>query len=407
MSATVKVALRNRPKKDGTYPLIVRVTKDRKSSIISLGQSVEKKYWDGANRRVRKSHPNSMRMNAFLVKKLSEINDVYLTKDMKEEGSITAKEIHKTYRQKQGGYGFFEEADEYLRLLKKEGKYNRYVSDKPRVEGLKTFLKGKKVSFEELDIGTLKAFKASLKGDKKLTERSAINYLIVIRTIYNLAIKKGLVEQRYYPFGHGKVQIKFPEVIKVGLSKEEITILIQQELSEYPNFQHARNLWLTSFYLAGMRASDVFRLKWSDIKDKRLHYTMGKNNKAGSLLLPDQVSTIFEEYIDQRRSDDDVIFPELKMVDDFGNKFLVQRKISYGVKKANKYLKKLAVMAEINKSMTMHIARHSFAGISGDKIPIQLLQKLYRHTSVLTTMEYQKSFTTDDVDQALDAVLDF
>lgn len=55
----------------------------------------------------------------------------------------------------------------------------------------------------------------------------------------------------------------------------------------------------------------------------------------------------------------------------------------------------------------MHIARHTFGNISGDKIPIQLLQKLYRHSSITTTVGYQQNFIHKDADEALDAVLTF
>lgn len=55
----------------------------------------------------------------------------------------------------------------------------------------------------------------------------------------------------------------------------------------------------------------------------------------------------------------------------------------------------------------MHIARHSFGNISGDKIPIQMLQKLYRHSSVTTTILYQSNFMQKDTDAALEKVLNF
>ena len=93
------------------------------------------------------------------------------------------------------------------------------------------------------------------------------------------------------------------------------------------------------------------------------------------------------------------------MVEDFDNTYLVQRKISYGIKTSSKYLKLVAQRAGITKPLSMHIARHRFVGISGDNFPIQLLQKLYRHTSITTTIEYQKSFTTQDLDDALDQVI--
>ena len=53
----------------------------------------------------------------------------------------------------------------------------------------------------------------------------------------------------------------------------------------------------------------------------------------------------------------------------------------------------------------MYIARHTFGNISGDRIPIQMLQKLYRHLNVTTMINYQTSFILKDADDALDAVL--
>lgn len=55
----------------------------------------------------------------------------------------------------------------------------------------------------------------------------------------------------------------------------------------------------------------------------------------------------------------------------------------------------------------MHIARHSFGNISGDRIPIQMLQKLYRHSSITTTIQYQSNFIQKDADDALDKVVNF
>lgn len=53
----------------------------------------------------------------------------------------------------------------------------------------------------------------------------------------------------------------------------------------------------------------------------------------------------------------------------------------------------------------MHISRHTFGNLSGDEIPLQMLQKLYRHTSITTTINYQSSFIYKDADEALDRVI--
>ena len=73
----------------------------------------------------------------------------------------------------------------------------------------------------------------------------------------------------------------------------------------------------------------------------------------------------------------------------------------------NRRLKLVEKHLEIKKNLIMHIARHSFGNISEDKIPIQMLQKLYRHSSLSTTINYQSNFIHKDTDKALDSVLDF
>jgi len=126
----------------------------------------------------------------------------------------------------------------------------------------------------------LDKFKAYLKGGLSVSERTAVNHLVVMRSVFSQAIKEGIVDSKYYPFGKGKVKIKFPDSLKIGLSPEEVKQLENVMLEdEFEN--HCRNLWLISFYFAGMRVSDVLRLRYSDFQNERLHYAMGKNNKGG------------------------------------------------------------------------------------------------------------------------------
>ena len=64
-----------------------------------------------------------------------------------------------------------------------------------------------------------------------------------------------------------------------------------------------------------------------------------------------------------------------------------------------------APAAEINKNLTMHIPRHTFGKLAGNKIPIKTLQKLYRLSHLSTTAIYQQHFDHDEVDNALDTVV--
>ena len=236
-------------------------------------------------------------------------------------------------------------------------------------------------------------------------ERTAVNHLVVIRSVFSQAIKENVTDVRFYPFGKGKVKIKFPESSKVGLTLEEIKKLEEVELID-SDYHHARNLWLLSFYFAGMRISDELRLRWSQVRDQRLHYTMGKNNKVVSLKISEKAAKILDQYKQFQQGADDLIFPELKVCD-FTDKFKTQRTIAFKISALDKCLRlQVAPKAGIDKKLTMHIARHSFAQ-NAKHIDVRTLQYLFRHSKLETTEGYMGNFIHKDADDALDTILAF
>lgn len=402
--ATVKIVLRARKNKDGTQPLAIRITQDRKASFIHLDKHILAKDWDADAGKVKKSYPNSTQLNHFLSKKFWEAQEKSLEVETNKD-EVTSSAVRQKIKPK-GGKTFFNQADLYLKNLETAGKYNRYVADAPRVKYFKEFLEGKDISFSDITIPLLKRFRAYLQGVRKVKERTIINHLIVIRTVFNQAIQDGITDAKYYPFGKDKISIKFPDSIKIGLSAEDIRTIEELDYSEKPKLDHARNVWLLAFYFAGMRAADVLLLKKSDFQNNRLFYAMEKNDKGGSLKIPEKALTIINKYKARKNvSDKDLLFPDLETIPDLSDLYTVQRKTSYAVKNIDKYLKQIAIDADIKHKLTMHIARHTFGNLSGDKIPIQMLQKLYRHSNVSTTIGYQSNFIHKDADDALDAVI--
>ncbi|MCH8330933.1 MAG: site-specific integrase [Bacteroidetes bacterium] len=403
--ASIKVVLRKKKNKDGSYPLAIRITNDRKSSFIHIGQSIQEKHWDAVNGKVRKSHPNSERLNKLIIKKTSQANDKLIDLELQEK-DVSSKEVRNQIKQGSSKVTFLAQSEVYLDNLKESGKRNRFKSEEPRVNRFKEFLKGEDISFQEITVPLLNRFRAYLKGTRNISERTIINHLMVIRTIYNQAIKGGIVDQRYYPFGKDKVPIKFPDSLKIGLTEKEVKRIEELDLESNPQVNHARNVWLISFYFAGMRVSDVLRLKLSDFQDDRLHYAMGKNLKGGSLKVPKKALAILK-YYKHDEPKNDLVFPELKVLEKLDDRYIMEMKIANAVKQLNKYLREVATSAKIKKPLTMHIARHTFGNISGDRISIQMLQKLYRHSSIKTTISYQSNFIHKDTDEALDAVLNY
>src|ERR1043166_31333 len=139
--ATVKIELRKKANQDGTYPLSIRLTKDRKKNYIHTGKSIDEKFWDRKTQRVKKSHPNSAQLNNFLLKKLSEANDKMLSLET-QKPSVSSKAVKLSLKPSTTGTGFFAFAEMYLDNFKKAGKYNRFYPDQSRITRFKEFLKG-------------------------------------------------------------------------------------------------------------------------------------------------------------------------------------------------------------------------------------------------------------------------
>ena len=229
--------------------------------------------------------------------------------------------------------------------------------------------------------------------------------MVLVRLLYNKAINDKVVSKDLYPFGKGGFQIKFPQSIKVGLNKQEILKL--ENIENISDVQrHALNVWLYSFYLAGMRVSDVLFTRWSMIYDERLHYRMGKNSKLLSLKIPKKAQEIILTYEQSKQGLDDFIFPEMKKAN-LKNAKDVYNKIKVAASKFNIHLKAIAKIAGIEKKLTMHLARHTFGNIAGDSIHPLMLQKLYRHSDLKTTINYQANFIHKEADDALDSVINF
>ncbi|RMB64143.1 recombinase [Dokdonia sinensis] len=399
--ATIQAVLRNKPNSRLLYPIAVRMTKDRKTSYIYIGQYIEKRQWDERNGLVRKSHPDAIFINQLILSKLTEANKRLLTAE--SESKYQSVKSIKTSIIRNERFDFFSAVEIQIERIKERGQFHQADVVKQRMNRFKAFAKADKLHFNEITVDLLKRFEAYLKNDIKLAHRTVVNYMISIRTIYNIAIGEKWAEHNFYPFGRGGYTIKILESQKIGLSIDEVQLLESVE-DISPAQRHALNVWLVSFYFAGIRVGDLLKLKWSDFIDNRLRYRMGKNQKLVSLKIPQKVKPILNSY--KRKSQSNFVFQELSMVNPDDPKQLRTR-IKTVTRNFNRRLSLIADKVGIEKKLSMHIARHTFGNISGNKIPIQMLQKLYRHSSVTTTIMYQSNFMQDDVDDALDSVVNF
>lgn len=398
--STVQIVLRKKPNKQRKFPLAVRITKNRRTSYLFTGQYIEASDWDETRKKVRKSHPNYKTMNNLILTKLSEANDKILRAETEDEDisiSIIKKKVRGEHK-----LDFFAVAYQHLENIKNAEKFRQYETQKGRIEKFKKFLRSDVIRFKDITVFLLKNFEGYLITKEKRKPRTVVNYMILIRKIFNLGISASIIDRKYYPFGKGKIQIRIPESQKIGLSKDEVILLENTDNITIAQ-REALDVWLTSFYFAGIRVSDVLKLKWKDFKDGRLNYRMDKNQKLVSLKVPEKAIIILDKY---RSVNNSLVFPYLLESDFLDARTLLVRTRTV-TRSLNRRLEIIARNLGIHKKLTMHIARHTFGNLSGDKIPIQMLQRLYRHSSITTTISYQANFMNDEKDDALEKVVNF
>lgn len=282
-------------KKSGKIPIEIRITINRNARYVTLGIDIEPKYWDTKNNRVRKSYENSVRINNFITHKMNLV-EVYLIQIQEKKKSFDIEEVKaRLFDKVIRNYTIKAMCDEFFNELIELEKYTRVSSEKSRIRHLLSFF-GENSTFDKLTVANIKKYKHYLLSKVKLAERTAINHLILVRTLYNRAIREGIADANLYPFGENGIRIKFPDSQKIGLNMDEIKLLEECELKEGTTEWNARNSFLLSFYLAGARISDVLRIKWSDLNDGRLYYKMGKNNKVGSVKITSKAEHIINLY---------------------------------------------------------------------------------------------------------------
>ena len=66
--ASVSILRRKKPIRDGSYPIILRIIKDRKIKIISLGLFCQENQWNNHKCEFKKNHPNFIQRNVLIGK---------------------------------------------------------------------------------------------------------------------------------------------------------------------------------------------------------------------------------------------------------------------------------------------------------------------------------------------------
>ena len=407
MAFTVKILLNTtRKKRDGTYPLVYRLTKNRKVTKIPSGYNFSKADWDDQRERLKtnsKAIKNIVRFNNQLQQRKAQILDFISTLDQANTLSSTmVKEIRKMILEEfyiEKTNNVFEFIDEIIKEKLDSNKKGTALSYKNLKGKLKNTSHGRSLTFSQIDYSFLKKIETEhLKNNAKGQGGLAV-YMRTLRAVFNRAIKSGIANDSSYPFKNYSIKKGSPE--RRSLTEKEFDTF---KCLSYPlgsSLNQAQKLFLASFFLRGMNWMDMALLTIENVQGdfERITYIRHKTGKGFSIKLSESLKKILDEFSTNENSE--FLFPILKTDVPEDQKY---NRIKNKRRKLNLSLKIIAKECNITP-FTIYAARHTYATVGKRKgVPTAVIQESLGHQTESITQTYLDSFENkviDDYDELI------
>lgn len=431
MTFSINFELNNRTNKRGLRSVMLRVTIDRRPWRLVTGVEVRESDWNNAKQDIRRSNPNYAQLNSKLQLCRKEVEDLYHELEKRHE-NVTMNLLKTAYEQNHVEYTFEEYLIQHIDMLKMRGSLNTSKSYSDFLVKFQDFAKKRHkgtIMIPDLTLEMVKEYEVYLRSlsnqrnpSKTLHPNTIHRHLKIFRAIVNDMVREGLIEVNDNPF----MRYEMPSVIsthKEHLTPSEIKAIEEVKIPKTLKLWHIRNIFLFSYYNAGIRIEDIFLLRMGNVThsdgEYRLQYLMRKVQKPYNSKQAPKAAKILEYYWNEDKPKGDFLFPFLTQYNSLpkfeGVEQLtllpleqqkqVDDKIESQETIVNIGLKKIASMAEIDKNLSFHVSRHSFSsiahlrGASTDELQVAL-----NHSDPRVTQHYIGDLGLNVMDNLTDKV---
>lgn len=449
-----------RAKKDGSYPILLRLSGNSETLPIATGYSVPKSFWDETKREIKKTYSgygSISRVNNILYSRRNLAREVVT--NLEEKGELTGlssrdvkarilsafkkmeaenvlrdlykqnkvsseskkKELRKHleemvemgklavfkkdelsdyFNKKLRGSSVFDYLTKLEQDLKVVNKIGNAMVYRCLAGVLENFLGHKDLTFNQVDREFLERWENwHLKRGLKIN--SLGTYMRTLRATYNKAAKAGLADKTANPFFD--YSIKKEPTAKRAIGQKQLLKIINCDLDPEHELFHARNYFLASFAMQGMSFVDMAFLKKSMLLDGRVKYRRAKTSRLYNIKLNAMAQTILDYYAINKELNE-FIFPILKRTT-LEKQYQDEKQAR---KIYNTQLKKLGKLCGIEEKLTSYVSRHSFAMAARlSQIPLEVISQMLGHSDTRTTMIYLDSIPDKTVDDYADKIFSF
>lgn len=349
-----------------------------RANFGSTGIGVDPKAWDCTKSRVKGRNTEALSTNLQLsnledlvtsiyykyektdMLSLERIKQDYLGKTVSTDTIMELFETHNEDIKKQVGCGGLSTTS-----------YSKYELVRKRfAEMIMKNYRRKDLRLTEVTSFVIHDFELYLRTEIGQSPNTATKTLKTFKSVILFGIRNGLMTNN--PFANIRFHLK--GVDRGYLEDDELNRLMNKEIGN-KRLSLIRNLFVFSCF-TGLAYIDLANLKGENIVTLNgVEWIKGRRIKTGTLInvvLLDIPKRLILKYTDDKRRKEH-LFPIISN------------------QKMNEYLKEIAAICDIDKNLTCHIARHTFATMALSKgVPIESVSKMLGHTNIRTTQIYAK-----------------
>jgi len=376
---------KHRVNANGESPIYLRITINGKTSDMSVHRDILYNMWDIKTGMAKPESKQLKSLNNFLFSIQTSIYEhyKYLRETNKE---LTPQLLKNAYlgiedenEKKITLVGLFKEHNEELeKLIGIDYSKSTVTKYKSTLKHITHYLlleyHQDDINIEDVNNKFVKGFEFYLKTKKACSHNTVMKYITIFKKIVKIAMANDWLKKD--PFVNFKITTKKTE--RPFLTEEELNILINKTFS-VERLEIVRDTFLFSCF-TGLAHSDLKKLTENDIQ-------IGSDGKLWVM-------------INRTKTDSSSHIPVLPVTEALINKYRFHphcqiKKVLLPVlsnQKMNAYLKEIADICGIDKKLTTHIARHTFATTVtlNNDVPIETVSKMLGHSSIKMTKIYAK-----------------
>jgi integrase len=382
-----------RPRKDGKYPVKLRVTYNRKQRYYATNITMtQAEYSLVSSQKPKAGH----KVTRLKLDALEQKANAIIEKMPAFDFNGFERKLHSNQPTGNDLFAYYEVVISELIKEEKLGTASNYESSMKSLKSFRT-----KVAFSDVTVEFLKSYELWMAREGNSISTVGI-YLRPLRAILNRAIGEGVITKEHnYPFGpknRQKYQIPASKNVKKALSKSQLGQLFVYD--PMPGWEEkALDFWKFSYLANGMNMKDIANLRYKDIDGEYIRFYRAKSLDASQVITPitvvvtEDLMNIINKWGNQDKHPDKLIFPILNATDPPEKR---RADLQQFIKMVNKYMKRIAANLGIDRPITTYYARHSFSTVlKRSGVDIQFISESLGHKSVSTTRSYLDSFEDD------------